>query len=494
MSYLNLKNYNLKFFINLIFFIFTVLILIINLDILERDHLSYLIFSIIFMISVLLIINYKLLFFEIFFLTFLWLGFWFKFSLGNIFNILSCSGYPKCGDYTMYQNALNLSSLVMITIITLIILRKKIFKKFTDYFELEITNKIQSNFLLILTLISLIFFSFLCIYNFKKIIYIRGIVSSVEINLFFKYSLQWFILYGVFILCSFLLNFNVKKNCKLLIWIFLIYLILITHISILSRSMILISVVFLISSFSINNDSKKFIFKKNNFIIIFIVLLISILSSNVTNELRNIKFNEIYKSYKDLNNKKNISKNNELIVKKKIRNENEKIIFAGFEDLIIKRWVGFGELLVVTNSKKLGFQIFKDALLEKKQDNKYKNNFFEKNFLKNKGSENYQKSKSENLILRGNTLPGIVAFLYYTGNLFFTLLALSLIYIFCVFIEIASKSFSGNNKHFVAIISFFCAYRLVSFGHAPLDTYQFLLSILFSIFTIYFLNLIFRKL
>lgn len=482
MQELILKKINIKNFLNLLFCIISIFIVILNLSNLEYSKFLYLVFSLTYLICGLFIINLNLFFFEFFLLSFIWLGFWFKLSLSNIFDIPLCKGYKICNDIQSYNDTIFLSILLMLLILILILVRKKFIKNVKKNFEFDLKSILQNKFVFFIIFSSLLFFSYLGLYNFNNTVYVRGIISNAESSSFIKYSVQWLILYGVYVIISFLLNIKFNEKIKLLIWICVSYLIFIMHVSILSRSMLLISVVLLISAFSLNSSDKDFVFKKTNIVIILFFLFLSFFSAKVSNSLRNIQFNSIEKNYK-------INKFNKKINKQSFTylDDNKPKIYAGYQDLFITRWIGISELLIVSNNNDLGSKKFVKALKEKKSDIQ-NNNYFEKNFLKIKNEYSYEQIKDEKLILKGNTLPGLVAFLYYTGSKVFTLFIISIIYCIFILVEFFCRYISNNNKYFISLIAFFSAYRLVSFGHAPFDTYQFLLSIILSLAGIYILN------
>jgi len=90
-------------------------------------------------------------------------------------------------------------------------------------------------------------------------------------------------------------------------------------------------------------------------------------------------------------------------------------------------------------------------------------------------------------ILKGNTLPGIITFLYYSGNLLFLFISLFVIIILCNYFEKFLKNITNNNLIFVCFISNMIATRLIHFGYAPKDTYLFITSVLLSVFFMVFL-------
>jgi len=110
--------------------------------------------------------------------------------------------------------------------------------------------------------------------------------------------------------------------------------------------------------------------------------------------------------------------------------------------------------------------------------------FYEKEFGLDSVKTN---ADTGNTIMKGNTLPGIISFLYYTGSLLFLLVSLTLIIFLCNFFEKFLKYITNNNLIFICFISNMIATRLVHFGYAPKDTYLFITSVLLSVFFMVFL-------
>ena len=94
----------------------------------------------------------------------------------------------------------------------------------------------------------------------------------------------------------------------------------------------------------------------------------------------------------------------------------------------------------------------------------------------------------EKRILKGNTLPGIVSFLFYSGNYFFLFFSIIFLTLLFSYFEIVCIKISNNNMIFSSFISYMIAFRLSNFGYAPSDSYLYILSILASIVLMFFLS------
>ena len=91
--------------------------------------------------------------------------------------------------------------------------------------------------------------------------------------------------------------------------------------------------------------------------------------------------------------------------------------------------------------------------------------------------------------VKGNTLPGIIAFLFYSGSYYFLFISMFIICIIASLIEYLAFRLSNNNLIFSALIGQIIAYRLIHFGYLPHQSYLLFGTILITIFFVYLLNL-----
>ena len=468
---------------------FSIIITLIVLKDYEYSKLAYFVFSVLSYVFILLIFSKKMFFFEKFLLIFLWLGFWFKYSLSEIFYSRMLESGPSISsnneNINIFVNELLfISSFVLMIILFAIYFRKFLTKDTFKYYSFKLKDK--NKFFWYLFVVFLIIIIYLCYFNFHYEIYQRGFYTVNKINIFITTFVKWSLIYGALIVLSFLLNLEQKKNLNnLLIFCISILILFFINISIFSRSMILYGVLVLYI---------YFFYKKNNFTIsiknIFLVgfvLILSFQSIFIVNDLRNFKINNLGSKI----DKKGIEKKK--ILTQKEKSQDPKILIAGFEDLIINRWIGIAQLFAVIKKKEnLNIELFLTALNERKNLNK--KTFFESQFLGNeKIDTNDPLLKINDTFIKGNTLPGMIAFLYYSGSKIILCIGLIFIYLLCYFVEKISISISNKNKFFVSLVSFLIVYRLINFGYAPFDSYQFLFSMIGCIVGYYILIVLSKK-
>jgi len=450
-------------------------------------------------------------YFEVFFSSYLFLGFWFKyvFSLilydGKIYD----SGQIKSTDI---DEVLIIG--IFIAIICLIssfinrnliskYLNKKNERKEKSFFE----NFYLNNRILIL-LFFLLFISIVGFLNYKLGVHLRGFLYQTEISPIIKNLTKWLLLFGLTTFSCFLIHVEIKNLKKINIFSILIVLleVFISYTSMLSRSFIINAVSLILPTYQ---QSLKLIKKYDNkfFVIFLIILFFTTASLYGVNHIRAIKLNTLKSEWLAANSQKHLIKDKLQV--KKIKEYNFEIPKTELKSnnlksedtnniethdveasaskimnfIIINRWIGIDSLILVSNSEKKGFDLFFRSLNEKKKASSDLT-FYENEFGLSDIKVNIEYGET---ILKGNTLPGIISFLYYSGNLLFLFISFFVIIILCNYFEKFLKNITNNNLIFVCFISNMIATRLIHFGYAPKDTYLFITSVLLSVFFMVFL-------
>jgi len=160
--------------------------------------------------------------------------------------------------------------------------------------------------------------------------------------------------------------------------------------------------------------------------------------------------------------------------------------------LIINRWVGLESMLAIVSTDKLSFDLLLESFKEKKIIDR--DTFYETTFYLNYDNDLVTPNKGKNVmfgekrVLKGNTLPGIITFLFYSGNYYFLFISLIILTLIFCCLEIICLKTSNNNMIYAAFISFTTAFRLFNFGYAPSDSHLYLISITASIFLMFILS------
>ena len=482
-----LRNFLLILFISISLF---------SINYYEGSVLIYITYCLSFIFMLYYLTNKKASYFEIFLSCYLFLGFWFKY----VFSLILFNG--RIFDSGQNKST-NIDEILIIGIIIAIItifssyINKKFINK-NDYIKLNrnTINYFEKFYLNNRYKILLSFFTVIvivCSINLNYGIYQRGFITVIENNFFLQNIMKWLMVFGFTTFSCFVINVEILNKKKISYFTFLISIleIFISYTSMLSRSFIINASSLLLPLYQKSLKLKK---RSDTFFFIFFVILIllTIISIFSVNHYRLIKL-EIIKSEikkQEMNYKKKDTKKIEEFVFQVPKNEagdhkDENKVTSNdvTKFVLVNRWIGIGSLILVHSSDKTSFDLLKNALQESKTINE--NTFYEKTF--NLASlKPIAQTSSE--ILKGNTLPGFITFLYYSGNIFFLTISLFLlISIFNLFEKYLIR-ITSNNLIYVCFISNMIATRLIHFGYAPRDSYLFILSIFFSIVFIYILN------
>jgi hypothetical protein len=478
----NLKKYFLTF---KLFIIVSLLFLFYNGFVnYSGSKYSYVLFSIINLYLIIFSFRKKAFFFETFFGILLFLGFWFKFTVIISFT----DGIFKEGvgnfDYSPenFDYGLLISSVGIIPLVIVGHLREIMFYYPSKINFITTKANFYSDNRKNILLIFLLFIILTASLNGYFKIYQKGLIPLQEINFFISGSIKWLLLFGlstVSCVLIFLEIKNFKKIFNLTIFIFLLENFL-SSISMISRGMIFNSLSIIYGIYKFSKKIGKFL-KIQSFIkmIIFCGILFYI-SVILVNEIR-AKYFYIGKSRIDTMEKINVSKNENHF---NLFNNNSEIFY-----IATNRWVGIDAMLAVAQNKnKLGMPLLHEAFNESFQ--KKSPTFYEKTF--------YLKSTNDSTInmyenTQGNTLTGIIAFLFYSGSLLFVFITMLVLIIFANVLEFISFKASGKNLIFCSLIGQIIAFRFIHFGYLPKQSYLLFGSIFLTIFAVYVFKTFIKK-
>jgi hypothetical protein len=420
--------------------------------------------------------NNKSSYFEIFFSSYLFLGFWFKY----VFSLILYKGIVydagNASQHTNIDDVLSIGILVANTcFISSFISKKFIHNKILKYDSANQQFFFQQFYLnnrILLLLLLLIFCVFLAYINNKFTIYQRGLFSLVETSDLINNFIKWFLLFGLTTLTCFFLHVEILKQKKInfLTVIISIFVTFASYTSMLSRLFPIIGMAIILPLYQQSKKLKKS-YDKLFFLILMIFLFLTAISIYYSNYIRIEKSNEINNELKNMQNA-------EILQDKTSENLTSNNITSF---IIVNRWIGIESLILVHKSKKTSFSLFLESLKEKKKLN-IEETFYEKTF----GLDKINVATNSKL-QKGNTLPGIIGFLYYSGNLYFVLIILFLIIFIFNFFEIFIKQITRENSIFACFISSLIATRLIHFGYVPKDSYLFIISVLSAVFIMCFL-------
>jgi hypothetical protein len=158
--------------------------------------------------------------------------------------------------------------------------------------------------------------------------------------------------------------------------------------------------------------------------------------------------------------------------------ENANVTIAHATPLFLNRWVGIEGVMAVSSSPLLGWGLWQDAWNERYSETTM--GFYDANLIESPyNSTDF--SKHHHL-----SLPGILAFFFYPSSFIFLFLSMLLLGFLAAAIEGYVFKFGGNNLILCALISQVVAYRYVSFGYVPSQSYLLFGSIFLNILMVHF--------
>lgn len=412
-------------------------------------------------------------FFDTFIGIFLWLGFWFKYSV----RIAFMNGvFGDVGNFNnsppAHDRALFISTLAALALLLASFIREKfIFSH--DRVKMDSGHNgsllfygkfrvwIISFFLILATLVPFM--------NYYLGIYQRGAISRTHLPFGLNGVFTWLVFFGLSSFFAYILNLELKHNKKLSITMMLLGFmeILLSNLSMLSRGMFLNGSALL---FGVDKSLKKFGIEgyKKFYMrlggILFVLIIFSVLSTNII---------RMY-SFGNQENRASLG-----IIK------NMRDILATSSALIVDRWLGVEGVMAVSSSDKLGMELWKEGWAEKSKPNG--TSFYDKVVIKS----SYQNADVENHHFI--TMPGAVGFFFYHGNYYLLFISIFLFGIIAAFIELFVFNLGGNNFILCSLMSQVVAYRFASFGYAPAQSYLLFGTILGNVFIFYFLNKILER-
>ena len=290
-------------------------------------------------------------------------------------------------------------------------------------------------------------------------------------NYFITKSFTWLIFFGLTSIFVFFLSFKINHQRQLF------YLSIITFLEILSSSVSSLSRGFILNASSILFSwFKLFQFKlvsiKLLMLIIFSASLFMVINVLATHNLRG----QVYQ-YEVL------------------EGEDEKIVIEQYKakynylELVVNRWVGLDSYFAVYSKlNQLSIDTYRMANKFEKEN---KTSFFDYYFLNNPYHFLLKSGQGDKRNFM--TTPGVVAYSFYSGSIIFALLLISLIVIFCYFLEYFINLATNGNFFIIPLFMQIITTRLMHFGYAPENTIIFLITILFNIMLLCALLSIFKK-
>ena len=336
-----------------------------------------------------------------------------------------------------------------------------------------------------------IFFIAIACLNFYFKVYQKGLMPIYEINFLISGIFKWLLLFGLSAFSANLIfyEFNFYKKFFFISLLIITIETFFTSFSMLSRGMIFNVLALLLGIYKFSNKANKpndINYYIKTIIFAFILFYISISSVNY------IRANYFYVGKSSIFAVDKFSE-----VKKEDEDEDKKIqkkyattkaINSEILYLIINRWVGIdGVMSIISKKDLLNISFLLSSFNERASKDMptfYELTFeLEENKVSNELYEN----------VKGNTLPGVLAFSYYSGSYYILFLIIFFISIFASCLEYLSFKFSSNNLILASLIGQVIAFRFAHFGYLPHQSYLLFGSIILTIILSYILSLCLKK-
>jgi hypothetical protein len=494
MSHLLKKNKKILIILKLLFFCPLIALFFKALLLYEGNKVFYFIFTIISFYLLIFSFRKKSFFYENFLGVFLFLGFWFKFSIILSLNLGYGEGINGLNEKITLKNFDNALMVSVVGFLGFILFGhiREFYLNYPKKINIILLSNIYKRYrnLLIVIFVSLIIaITFSNIY-FK--IYQRGMIGE-NYNFLISGVIKTSLLYFLALISAVILFLDLAIYRRVFLFIIFLFLLesFLSSVSMLSRGMIFNSLALIFGIYKISNKMNINL-EINFFIKILTVLFIFFfISVSMVNSLRTHYFSvkNISKNSSAIVNKGNNTSDEMQINNQKIKNEPKiNIVYRSqILNLIIYRWVGIESLLIITKHiDKLSFNLFKRSLGESFDANSP--SFYEKEF--NLKPEFNQKTNKN---LKGNTLPGFIAFLFFSGSYLFLFFSVAFFCLVATIFEFLTYKSFGKNLIASSLVAMTIAYRYIHFGYLPKQSYLLFGSIVGIITIVYIFCYIYKK-
>ena len=457
----------------------------------------YILFSFVSFYLILFSFRKKSLFYENFFGVLLFLGFWLKFSFIIAFDLGFGEGmdgfifiFPKNFDDALLASICGFLGFIFYGHI------RELYFSYPDKITLNFNNPIYEKYRILILSIFICLILSICFANTHFRIYQRGLIGEnyhFLISGFVKTALLYFLSF-----CSaIILYFDLVKFKKIFLVVILIVFFeaFFSSVSMLSRGMIFNSSALLFALYKFTNKINLFLKLLTLLLITFYFSVYSVnyLRTNIhkfgnMDTVTNINLEKL-ENYK----KEHLGSVDNIKTPQNIGDTFRSKIYANsILNLVIFRWVGIESILIVTKNKEiLGFDMFKKSLNEKFKPNNY--SFYETIFSL-KGGEGATTLEGAKGVIKGNTLPGIIAYLFFTGSFTFLFFVMFILCGIASILEFLTFMLLGKNMLASSIIAMSIAYRYAHFGYLPKQSYLLFGSIIGVIIILFILKKLYKKL
>ncbi len=430
----------------------------------------YVVFSVVANTMLYFCFRPQAIFFDTFIGLLFWLGFWLKLTFRLVFMdgefVLAghFDGSPEAFDRAVQVATCGLSGLMLASYLR---------GKFLFNYPQVATEEAQPGlfefyvdyrkYVLVLFLLFLVAIGYL---NVHLGIYQRGGITRTILPFGLNRVVTWLLLFGMASFVAIILNFELRINKKNYGWA-IVYSFLegvVSSSSQLSRGM-LISTGSLLYGVFYNFKVNAFRVSKRFFIVVVLAFMLLFASSAVlVTYIRSVSYLnavELSVAQKSTKTQTTIDMTTNMAA-----------------SLLVDRWVGMEGVMAVSSYPDLGWRVWRQAWQEVYNENAL--SFYDKNLI-DSAYKDTDTSKFHFV-----SLSGIIAFFFYPGSYLFLFVSMVLLGLAAALIEIFVYKFGGKNVILCSLFAQVVAYRFMSFGYVPAQSYLLFGTIIINVLLIYF--------
>lgn len=447
-------------------------------------------------------------FFDTFIGIFFWLGFWLKLTVrvvffGGLFNE-PVGNFDGSG--AAFDTALLVSSCGMLGLLSASFLREKLScnypLKIQGIAQQGLFSVYRSHRKVILAGFVVLFF-ITAVTNAYFGIYQRGGITRTTLPFGLNGIYKWLLLFGLASFSALILRFEfeIKRETSFLAMFLSLLESFVSNLSLLSRGMILNSGALIYGVFV----SRKFHSIKSNVqffaVTLFVLASLSVGSlflSNylrLSNEVKNIyiiaevKAPSVQIPEKQGNTIQSNDRQSVAAQPAGTRGVIDQILTVKGIPLLpsiinmtlklfVDRWVGMEGVMAVSSYSDLGLDLWKKAWKETYNENE--TSFYDNTFIK---SPYIIVDKTKFHFI---SLPGVIAFFFYPGSFLFLFAGMFVLGVIAAIIEYFVFRLGGKNVILCSLLAQVVAFRYLSFGYVPMQSYLLFGTIFLNLFIIYF--------
>jgi hypothetical protein len=399
------------------------------------------------------------LYFDLFIGLFLWLGFWLKFSIRLAFAGGQFHEPVGAFDGSMahFDQALTVASWGLAGLLVASLVRQRFFTYPASFRSCSPTGlfQIYAKYRSAFIGVYLLLVAAVAISNIWLGIYQRGMIAQTILPFGLNGIYKWLLQFGLATIAAMIIRFELELNRKLTYTAVILPLLegFLSNVALLSRGMILnasalgIGVLRTVQSRNIRVTPKMVITMTVAFAALFSASVFAVnflRSSSLMMQL-------------DLRNSPEVATPNSTLLVESAKEMTT--------PLFIDRWVGIEGVMAVSSSDRLGWKLWQEAWEERFQEGKL--SLYDRYFI-DSPYNNASIDKSRHHFI---SLPGLVAFFYYPGSLWFLFAGLFTLGGIAALFEVFTFKFTGENLVICSLLAQVVAFRYASLGYVPSQSY-----------------------